>query len=189
VIKFSGAVLAGGKSSRFGSDKASFIYQGKPLMQWVLDSFAEADERFIVANQPYEKFTLPIYADIIPSQTPLSGIHSALVHAKHDWVAVAACDMPFLTRAFWQTLLPHCQNTKAVVVQSEVGPEPLAAFYHKTLTPDIELSLQHDQKAVHFFLQSVKTIILSVNTLGLPANTFDNFNRLEDVAKVEDNGV
>jgi molybdenum cofactor guanylyltransferase len=180
VTEFSGAVLAGGKSSRFGSDKARFVYQGKAMMQWVLDSFETANERFIVANQSYDDFALPVYGDIIPNQTPLSGIHSALVHAKHDWVAIAACDMPFLTKTHWQTLQAHCKNTSAVVVESEVGLEPLAAFYHKDLLPEIEADLRHNQKAIHVFLQNVDATVLKASELALPINTFHNINRLED---------
>jgi molybdenum cofactor guanylyltransferase len=181
VTEFSGIVLAGGKSSRFGSDKARFLYQGKPIMQWVLDSFEQADERFIVANQPYNEFKLPVYADIIQSQTPLSGIHSALVHAKYDWIGVAACDMPFLTTGYWKRLKIYCTNTQAVVIESEVGLEPLAAFYHKDLLPEIEACLQKNQKAIHVFLQSINTTVLKASELAVPVNTFYNINRLEDV--------
>jgi molybdenum cofactor guanylyltransferase len=187
IMKFSGAVLAGGKSIRFGSDKARFVYQGKPMMQWVLDSLEDADERFIIANKPYDEFAPGVYPDLLPYPTPLSGIHSALVHAQHDWVAVAACDMPFLTRGYWSLLQEHCTNTRAVVVRSEGRLEPLAAFYHKELQHDIEAQLQQDQKAVHLFLQSVEAKVLDSASLNVPRHTFDNFNRLEDVASVRDN--
>jgi molybdenum cofactor guanylyltransferase len=177
---FSGVVLAGGKSSRFGSDKARFVYQGKPMTQWVLESFVEADERFIVTNQSYT-FNVPVYPDLLLNQTPLSGIHSALVHAKNDWVAVAACDMPFLTPAYWELLLPFCQNTKAVVVENQAKLEPLAAFYHKTLNSVIENRLQQNQKAVYAFLQTIQVRVLNVNDLDVSPRTFHNINSLEDI--------
>jgi molybdenum cofactor guanylyltransferase len=180
-LEFSGVVLAGGKSKRFGSDKAKFVYQGKMMMQWVLDSFENSSERFIITNQPYTEFNIPVYPDIIQSQTPLSGIHSALVHAKHDWVAIAACDMPFLTKVYWQTLGSYCKNTQAVVVESEHGLEPLAAFYQRSLLASTEHSLQQNQKAIHVFLQSSDATILQASDLNLPDNTFSNINRLEDV--------
>jgi molybdenum cofactor guanylyltransferase len=180
---FSGVVLAGGKSSRFGTDKARFVYQGKPMMQWVLGSFEHADERFIVANQAYDEFDLPVHADIISSPTPLSGIHSALVHAKHDWVAIAACDIPFLTKEYWSQLQEHCQNTAAVVVESETGLEPLAAFYHKRLISNIETNLQQNQRAVHLFLQMIDAKVLKASSLNVPNNTFDNINRREDIVR------
>ncbi len=155
-------------------------------MQWVLESLEPAEERFIIANQPYDEFNLSVYSDILPHQTPLSGIHSALVHAQHDWVAVAACDMPFLTKAHWQTLLPYCKNTSAVVVESETGLEPLAAFYHKTLQHDIEEQLQQNQKAIQVFLQSIDVKTLNAQTLNVPKHTFDNINRPHDIVTIRD---
>jgi molybdenum cofactor guanylyltransferase len=181
-MEFSGAVLAGGKAKRFGSDKARFIYKGQAMMQWVLDSLEHSDQRFIIANQPYKEFNLPVYSDIIQSQTPLSGIHSALVHAKHNWVAVAACDMPFLTKDYWQVLLRYCgKKARAVVVESDVGLEPLAAFYHRSLIRPIEIALDQEQKAVHLLLQNIDKAVLKATELNLPSNTFFNINRLEDV--------
>jgi molybdenum cofactor guanylyltransferase len=180
-VNFSGVVLAGGKSRRFGSDKARFLYRGKPMMQWVLESLELASERFIVANAPYAEFNVPLYADVISSPTPLSGIHSALVHAKHDWVAIAACDMPYLTTDYWQTLQGYCQDTKAVVIESNFGLEPLAAFYHRSLIQAIEAALKQEQKAVHLFLQTIDKTVLKAEALNLQSNTFLNINRLEDV--------
>jgi molybdenum cofactor guanylyltransferase len=182
-VNFSGVVLAGGKSKRFGSDKARFVYKGKPMMKWVLDSFELASERFIVANATYAEFNVPVYADVISSHTPLSGVHSALTHAKHDWVALAACDMPFLTTNYWQTLQKYCPDTKAVVVASGFGLEPLAAFYHRSLIQAIEAALNQEQKAVHLFLESIDKTVLKAEALNLPSNTFLNINRLEDVPK------
>jgi molybdenum cofactor guanylyltransferase len=185
VTAFSGVVLAGGKSSRFGSDKARFVYDGKAMMQWVLDSFGQADERFIIANQPYNEFKLPVYPDIIQNQTPLSGIHSALIHAKNDWVAVAACDMPFLTTGYWEILQTYCKGTNAVVVESGMGLDPLAAFYHKDLLKPVEANLEQHQNAIRIFLQSINATILKASELALPANTFYNINRLEDAKRVQ----
>ncbi len=181
---FSGVVLAGGKSRRFGSDKARFVYKSKAMMQWVLDSFEFANERFIIANQPYAEFNIPVYGDVISSPTPLSGIHSALVHAQHDWVAVAACDMPYLTTHYWQTLQKYCRDAKAVVVESDFGLEPLAAFYHRSLFQAIEVALEQEQKAVHLFLESVDKTVLKATSLALPGNTFLNINQLGDIPDV-----
>jgi molybdenum cofactor guanylyltransferase len=185
VTEFSGVVLAGGKSKRFGSDKTRFIYQGKTMMQWVLESLQDSSERFIIANQPYDEFNVSVYADVISSQTPLSGIHSALIHAKYDWVAVAACDMPYLTKAYWQVLHSHCKNSQAIVVESHYGLEPLAAFYHKSLVGRLETYLQNEQRAIHVFLQEVELKILSIDFLNIPHNTFTNINSLSDLDKTE----
>ncbi len=159
------------------------------MMQWVLESFEEAQEKFIVANTPYEEFSLPVYPDLISSPTPLSGIHSALVHAQHDWVAIAACDMPFLTPVYWQALLPYCQDTSAVGVESKNGLEPLAGFYHRHLVKSIETHLQEDQKSIRIFLERSDVKILGEYSLNVPSNTFDNINSFQDFEALQENTV
>jgi molybdopterin-guanine dinucleotide biosynthesis protein A len=138
---YSGAVLAGGASKRFGEDKALFPYRGKPLLQWVLESLQGAEERFIVANRPYEGFGVPVYPDLLPGADSLSGLHSALSHARFPWVAVAACDLPFLIRDYWDFLYEKALASPYPVVVAYSGEghlEPLAALYHKDCLPQVE---------------------------------------------------
>jgi len=138
---YSGAVLAGGASRRFGEDKALFLYRGKPLLLWVLESLGGAAERFLVANRPYEGFGVPVYPDLLPGADSLSGLHSALVHARFPWVAVAATDLPFLTRAYWDFLYEKALASPHPVVAvhgPEGHPEPLMALYHKDCLPQVE---------------------------------------------------
>ena len=178
---FSGAVLAGGRSSRFGSDKARHVYQGKALASWVLDSLESAHERFIVANTSYPEFGVNVYPDLAKVQSPLTGIHSALTHAKREWVAVAACDLPFLIPAYWAKLLAYREDAQAVVVARPGGLEPLAALYHKDLAPLIAQRLQQDERAVHSFLTSLEVHFIPWEKLNLPPRTLTNVNTEADL--------
>lgn len=159
-MPFSAAVLAGGRSSRFGQDKATFFYREKPLLQWVLDSLQAADERFIVANRDYPGFGAHIYADIYSGGGSLSGLHTALVKARHEWLALTACDLPFLTREYWQYLLEHRTDAPVVVVSGEDGFEPLAALYHRSLLPRIEEQLSRYDYAMHKLIRQVDARVI-----------------------------
>lgn len=93
-----GAVLAGGRSSRFGSDKAAALIDGRPMLDWVIDALApqvdeviicgrEAPGRICVADRPR------------PDLGPLGGLNAALCHAAangFDAVLSAPCDTPLL---------------------------------------------------------------------------------------------
>lgn len=149
-MKWSAAILAGGKSSRFGQNKALYIYRDKPLIQWVIESLTAASEKFVIANQPLD-LPLPIYVDIKPHFGSLSGIHAALSYAKYDWVAIAACDMPFLTPDHWHYLLQHTEHNQIVMPQNQEGStEPLAALYHRNILPIIEAQIERqDFKLTH----------------------------------------
>ena len=181
-VEFSGAVLAGGRSSRFGSNKARHIYRGKPLIKHVINSFKPAAETFIVAGEAYSEFDVSVYEDILEAAGPLSGVHAALHYAQHDWVAVAACDMPFLTPDYWQTLAAHISTADALVVESERGLEPLAAFYKRGLEPLIAAYLSTNERSVHGFLKTVDTATVPLDTLKLPRSVLKNVNYPADLA-------
>ncbi|GAB5601518.1 molybdenum cofactor guanylyltransferase [Thermus sp. FJN-A] len=155
---YSGAVLAGGASRRFGEDKALFPYRGKPLLLWVLESLARAGERFIVANRPYPGFGVPVYPDLLPGADSLSGLHSALAHARFPWVAVAATDLPFLTGEYWDFLYEKAQSSPYPVVVAynpEGHLEPLMAFYHKDCLPQVERQIREGD----FLLRRVMEVL------------------------------
>ena len=179
-VAFSGAVLAGGRSSRFGRDKAGYVYRGKALALWALESLAGADERFLIANRPYA-FGVPVYPDHYPGSS-LGGLHAALSHARHDWLALAACDMPFLSPAYWHKLLSERGKVQAVVVLGPQGrPEPLAALYHKSLLPLAEKQLGAAELKIQTLLSEAQTRTLAYEGLGLDERTFFNANHLGDL--------
>ncbi len=181
-MRWSGAVLAGGRSSRFGRDKALYIYKGKPLIAWVLDSMAGASERLVIANRPYPG--LEVYPDLWRGGDTLSGLHSALAHAREDWVAVAACDQPFLNRDFWSFMLEHARSdTRAVVASSDNFLEPLGALYHKALEPEVLRRLLTGELRVQSLLHSIPLVALDKEMLEARFGPylFLNANRPQDL--------
>lgn len=181
-MTFSGTVLAGGRSSRFGQDKALYVYNGESLLSWAVESLKDADERFIVSSRPYS-FGVPVYPDLYPGSS-LGGLHAALAYAAHDWVAVAACDMPFLTTDYWQKLSAHTEDVQAVVVRGPDGRlETLAALYHKTLSSSAEERLRAGNFRLSGLLEEAEVRVLAFDTLGFDPNVFINLNRAEDVPR------
>lgn len=183
MTPFSGAVLAGGRSSRFGSDKAAFVYRSRPLLRWVLDSLAAADDQFIIANRDYSGFGVPVHGDLQPGGGSLSGLHAALVHARHDWLALAACDLPFLTDRYWQLLLEQRTLSPAVVVGDEEALEPLAALYHRSLLPLVETQLSRGEYAMHQLIRQADACIIPRHKVLklLGPDLFRNINYLADL--------
>lgn len=184
-MQFSGAVLAGGQSRRFGHDKARHVFRGKALMQWVLEGLSPAAERFIVANRAYPEFNLAVYPDLLHSSDILSGLHSALYRAQQDWVAVAACDQPFLSAAYWQFMQgqvsPEC--LAIVPYHSEGFYEPLGALYHKSLEPLLRSKIQSGSLKIQSLFDEIPILSISATDLISHFGTelFLNANRLEDL--------
>ncbi|MER3481367.1 MAG: molybdenum cofactor guanylyltransferase [Meiothermus sp.] len=188
-MTYSGAVLAGGRSRRFGQDKARFVWRGRALMEWGLEALWGASERFIVANRPYPEFGVPVYADRILGGGSLSGLHTALSQAQNEWVAVAACDLPFLTPGYWDFLW-ECPSEAALGRYSAVAgvgprgfPEPLAAFYHCSLLPEIEARLARGELGLQALLKAAPTLYLPWSKLEprFGPRLYTNVNTLGDL--------
>ena len=189
ILPISGVVLAGGQSRRFGQDKAKYLYNNKRMLDWSLESLSETSERFIIANQAYET-EFSIYNDIRTDCTktgcgPLGGLHAALTHATQEWVALAACDMPNLSPAYWQVLFEQANNAQhAVVIRgNDKRLQTLAALYNKSLLPIIEHHLNNNMLALqslskHFRIVTFDDLHQNNN---LSDNLFLNFNYLEDI--------
>ena len=130
------AVLAGGKSSRMGQDKAFVAVRGRPLIEDVLDGLAGLGaEAFIVTNQPepYRYLGLPLYADVLPDQGALGGVYSALYHSTRPRTLCVACDMPFVVRPLLEHLVALSVDADAVVprllAEGRLEAEPFRAVY------------------------------------------------------------
>lgn len=95
-------VLAGGRGSRMGgADKGLVEYQGRPLVEWVLDALRpQAGRLLISANRNFDVYGAyghAVVADSLPDfQGPLAGVLAALDRTDARWLAVVPCDTPHL---------------------------------------------------------------------------------------------
>ena len=177
-LSYSAAILAGGRSSRFGSNKATYLYNGEPLIQHVAESLAGAAERFLVSDESY--LGLPNYPDLEPQQGPLGGLHTALHYAQHDWLALAACDLPNLNGEYWSRLEKQLAG-QVTLVRSSRGLEPLAAFYHMSVQAAVLTQLEKGELSLRALLARLDTNTVLLNDLGLPETLLLNVNRLNDL--------
>lgn len=99
-MKVLGAIIAGGKSSRMGQDKAFIEWRGKALIAHVIERLSpQVDAVIINTNSKSARFSLPVVSDLIETRTPIAGLHAALTYAAmhgFDAMLSAACDTPLL---------------------------------------------------------------------------------------------
>lgn len=97
-MRLLGAILAGGQSRRFGSDKALALLGGKPLIAHVADALGRQTDALLVCGREWGGLTAASDRPG-PGLGPLGGIAAALYHAAthgFDLVLTAACDIPGL---------------------------------------------------------------------------------------------
>ena len=179
---FAGAVLAGGRSQRYGRDKCGVDMDGRPLVDHALDAVAAASERWIVGGPLREREGVRWLRDEPPGRGPLVGIRVGLRASTHAWLAVVACDMPFVPPALWPLLLRRREGALLVMPEGPTGLEPTAALYHRDLLPSIDARLAEGRASPRALLDP-HGIVVGWDELSaaLPAHAFHNVNRPEDL--------
>ncbi len=139
-----GCLMAGGKSSRMGTNKALLDFQGQKLIERLAGQFtAWFDQVVVITNTPaeYAFLNLPMVADRIPGLGPLGGIEAGLQASRHPVTFFAACDMPFLRRELIGYLLGQAETADVVVPVIQGEYEPLHSVYTRACLPTIRAQL------------------------------------------------
>ena len=160
-----GAILAGGRSSRMGRDKALLDLDGVPFIERVAHALKSVfDEVLVISDHAgqYAFLNLPIFVDGYKNCGPLAGIHSALINATKDAIFVASCDIPFLTPSFIREVIAHDGHCDVTLVFGSNSLEPLCGLYRKTCLPVVERQLRKRKYAVRACLQNLQTTILTL---------------------------
>ena len=154
-MNFSAVILAGGKSSRMGRDKAWLETGGQTLLAHQIGLAREtgAAEIFI-SGRPgadYSKFGCQVLQDKFPGAGPLAGIERALETAESPLLLVLAVDLPHMSREFLGQLSTHCRENAGAISRVGGGTEPLAAFYPKAAHALAATLLHENSNAVKNF--------------------------------------
>jgi len=185
-------VLAGGKSSRMGSDKAFLELDGRTLLAKALDAVRSVTPDFHIVG-PRAKFELfgPVVEDIFPDRGPLGGIHAALSASDKDLNLVLAVDVPQVDARFLEFLVKRARATNAVVTvpRAAGGWQPLCAVYRRDFRDVAENALQQGRNKIDPLFQHVSLAISEESDLhkaGFTEKMFRNVNtpaEFEAVAK------
>jgi molybdopterin-guanine dinucleotide biosynthesis protein A len=187
-------IQAGGQSTRMGENKALKQFLGRPLIQRVTERLLPvADELLVTTNQPeeYAFLKLPLFSDLRPGRGPLGGLYTALVSARHPYVGVVACDMPFASAPLLVAAagLLAQEEADVVIAETSEGFEPLHAVYRRqTCIPAIEAAMDADQWRVISWFPKVKVRKLTseeLNRYDPDGIAFWNVNTPEEFVEAE----
>ncbi|GAB2779499.1 molybdenum cofactor guanylyltransferase [Salinimicrobium soli] len=164
--EITGIVLAGGKSSRMGTDKGLLDFDGKKFVQRSIAALQPLVSRtLLVSNNPeYDIFETPRVEDLIKNAGPLAGIHTGLFHSDTNYNLVLSCDIPLIKTEILEELISaYDPVTDVVQIVSNGKKMPLIALYHKRCENLFYGLLQKNERRLHVALDQckVKNVILN----------------------------
>ncbi len=183
--QITGIILAGGKSSRFGSNKALFEYKGKKLVEYSIETLKPLCGQLLLSTNEPEKFTftgLPTVADLFPASGPVAGIHACLAQSNTEHNLVIGCDLPWLDTRLFEFILQNSHNYQVVMPRHKGFRETMASYYHKSCTVTLEKALQEKRYKIFDAIAPLKTFYPEIdNETFYNEKLFANVNYREDI--------
>jgi molybdopterin-guanine dinucleotide biosynthesis protein A len=181
-------ILAGGKSTRMGTDKAFVEYDGRTLLVRTLDlaRSVTADVRIVGSAEKFAAFA-PVVEDIFRDSGPLGGIHAALRVSPSELNLMLAVDTPFISPAFLRYLIQQAQGAReatVVVPRSGGVRQPLCAVYSREFASAAESALRAGRNRIDRLFDEVRTRVIEQEELegaGFSSALFRNLNTPEEL--------
>ena len=192
-----GFVLAGGKSSRMGRDKAFLPIGSRPLIELVVQRLRPCVERMVIIGHAHNVQRLrdalsadAVVTDVQPGYGPLMGIYTGLMHTETPLNVFVPCDMPWIEWRLVELLLSSCRGDVEAVASlhplEEVQPFPLIC--HVRACRAIGALLDRGERSLQSLLHQPRTQLVKIEEPGL-WRSFTNVNTLADYAKLSEAAV
>ncbi|MEP6921169.1 MAG: molybdenum cofactor guanylyltransferase [bacterium] len=188
-------ILAGGASSRMGTDKSRLLLDGQSFIHRIATKLSAVMPLVtIVGHLPDDAgLIFPSTPDVYKEWGALGGVHAALSACRSEWAVIVACDLPFVTAELFNRLAGLRDDFEAVApVQNDGRRQPLCAFYRTAPSlVSAEALIKTGERKPVALLQSLHTRwvpFAALADLAGAADFFDNINTPQDFARVTQKG-
>ncbi len=190
-MKTGGIILAGGKGTRLGMQKAWAELGGCTLLQRAVFNLEFLGSEIIIVKAPGASLppvtsclNLKVTEDPVTGKGPLAGILAGLSASNYRQNLVVACDMPLLNRELLKYIITASSGFQAAIPRFGQQLEPLQAVYSKDCTPEIEKLMNGDRLKVDYLFPLVRTHFIEMSDIERfdPQHlSFMNINTLTDL--------
>jgi molybdenum cofactor guanylyltransferase len=188
-------IIAGGRSSRMGMDKAFLTFSGQTLVERALGVANLVSPHVTIVGDPakFSKYGTVI-EDFYRNAGPLAGIHAALAHSSAELNLMLAVDMPFVSRTLLEFLLTTAADSDAIVTVSRTGRgfQPLCAVYRREFASAAEQALRAGKYKIDALFAGFATRVIEESELqiaGFATKLFVNVNTPDDLSAAQSGSV
>jgi molybdopterin-guanine dinucleotide biosynthesis protein A len=183
-MEITAIILAGGRSTRMGTDKALLLINNKTLLENAIDICKSVCNNIIISSNfaEHENFGHKVIPDEIKNCGPIAGIYSCLKKSESDWNLVFSVDTAFVQKELIEFLIKNTYHFDAVVPKHNKGQEPLVALYNKSVIPYIKNQLDSGDFKMQNLLKEINSKYINTQYLvEKNPNMFSNLNRPDDL--------
>jgi molybdopterin-guanine dinucleotide biosynthesis protein A len=187
-------VLAGGKSTRMGADKAFVILDGRTMLARALELARTVSDNVHIVGSA-EKFAAfaPVVEDVFRGCGPLGGIHAALRASPAELNLMLAVDVPFVPPALLRYLLTRARGSDAIATVPRAGGgwQPLCAVYRPEFGDVAERALRDGRYRINVLFEVANVQAVDEEELaraGFAASSFRNLNTPDELEAAREAG-
>lgn len=157
-MEITAIIIAGGRSSRMGTNKAFLSLNGMAVIERMIRELDPVSQRILIAggqHQDYNHLGPEVVTDQYPNMGPLAGLYAGLSAATTEWSLVVACDMPFVHRGVFAEIrerltrieeanasIKKVERVQGIIVKADGRIQPLLAAYRRGVLPGLQLALE-----------------------------------------------
>jgi len=186
VLEIEGGILIGGRSKRFGEDKASLRFGKITLLEHIYGVLHKVIDKIWIIGRKQGYHNLPediFFEDLIPNAGPMGGLLTALKKTDKPTLVVS-CDTPFIESEHVEYLIKQYDPTRlATIARSSKGIEPLFGIYKPELTILLEKLIESRILALYRIFDFEKVKFVNFLNTGNISELFFNINTLSDYKK------
>jgi molybdopterin-guanine dinucleotide biosynthesis protein A len=184
IENVTGVILAGGGSSRMGTDKALLSLGDRTFIGSIAGTLGFLFNDVMIISDHGDRYgflELPVQEDIRKDAGPLGGIHAALSSIKTHYAFVIACDLPLVSRGACLRVLSAQPRDDVVVARNGDRIQPLFGLYSKGVLPEAEERLGRGENSVMDFLEQVRVTVVDFQS----PSQIRNINTPEEYATIQ----
>lgn len=179
-----GVVLAGGKSSRFGSNKALCEIEGFSFLQYIITKLKPYTYEIVISGsqQEYNNLGVSVLSDEFENIGPIGGIYTALKYCTTPWLLVFTCDMPLISNEVIMHLLASGRGERVIGWNFEEQQGLFPLLISKGVLNDIKKMIDMQQYRIKQLLQLDNSKIIDIPQEW--QHYFTNINTYEEYKQI-----